>query len=754
MRATSHLFAGLALLSGAWAKVKYLGVAIPGIDFGCDIDGSCPLDTAQFPLASHTHGDGEGQMKHFVEDSGLNTFRIPTTWQFLLNEQVGGKLDEEKIGLYDQLMQICLATGAYCMIDLHNFARYDGGIIGQGGPSDEAFADLWSQLAQKYAKEEKVMFGLMNEPHDLDVNLWAKSCQAAVTSIRKAGAKSQIILLPGTNFTNVETFVTSGSADALAAIKNPDGSKDGLILDLHKYLDINNSGSFRECTTDNVEAFKAMADWLRKNERLAIISESGASMDPSCMEKFCAQNEFIAKNSDVFIGFVGWGAGSFKYDYVLTLTPIKSGDGYEDNKLMKQCILDPFIKNAPSVTSTSTTKTTMVKTTSTKPPKSTETKTETESPDSSSTTTEEASPSSTQQIFKEGEDKNAEKEASTSKPEEDDNSGASRSRDVFTGGVIALAVFAVFHACSKSFEYPPKVKVGEYLPEIPDETELPALKEALSKGFNPNTIWLEEDVLEGLEVGDEEGESKDRMEWRCWNTPLHRSLRCFDFESARLLVQHGADVNLLNSDKTTALQQAIEPQNEGAVKFLVEHGADLDKDEDGYKVPLHLALASGNINIFRLLVDGGADLSAASHFEWSMVDLAILAQDQMALDILLLRDPELKPSPVLFNKPIDTGRLDTSAAARDLLAITTSECLLPPRELYEGLREPWEVIRSLRGLSLTITKPLGKTRLRVHCKQSRLREGGFTSVGTSLGILYASSPTNTATRTRFFRYEC
>lgn len=164
------------------------------------------------------------------------------------------------------------------------------------------------------------------------------------------------------------------------------------------------------------------------------------------MEKFCAQNEFIAKNSDVFIGFVGWGAGSFKYDYVLTLTPIKSGDGYEDNKLMKQCILDPFTKNAPSVTTTSasTTRTTMVKTTSTKPPKSTETKTEaseTETSDSSSTG--EASPSSTQQIFKEGEEKGAEKEASTSKLEQDDDSGASRSRDVFTGGIIALAVFAV-----------------------------------------------------------------------------------------------------------------------------------------------------------------------------------------------------------------------------------------------------------------------------------------------------------------------
>ncbi|RSL41426.1 hypothetical protein CEP54_015825 [Fusarium duplospermum] len=239
---------------------------------------------------------------------------------------------------------------------------------------------------------------------------------------------------------------------------------------------------------------------------------------------------------------------------------------------------------------------------------------------------------------------------------------------------------------NKSFEYPPKLKSGEYLPEgycpgVLDETELLALKDALSKGFDPNTIWLEEDVLEIFEVRDDERASNDRMDWKCWNTPLHRSLRSFDFESARLLVQHGADVNLLNSNGTTPLQEAIERQNEKAVKFLVEHGADLGKDEAGDKAPWHMALASGNMNIFRLLVESGADLSTASHFEWSIVDLAILAQDQMALDILLHHDPELKSSPLLSNKST-SGTEATPAAAKDLLAVASSRQFLPSRELY------------------------------------------------------------------------
>lgn len=77
MRATSAFAAALALASGAAAgKMRYLGVAIPGIDFGCDIDGSCPTDTSSVPLLSYKGGDGAGQMKHFAEDDGLNVFRI------------------------------------------------------------------------------------------------------------------------------------------------------------------------------------------------------------------------------------------------------------------------------------------------------------------------------------------------------------------------------------------------------------------------------------------------------------------------------------------------------------------------------------------------------------------------------------------------------------------------------------------------------------------------------------------------------
>ncbi|KAK7908729.1 glycoside hydrolase family 5 protein, partial [Apiospora marii] len=332
---------GLAPIA-ALAKVQYLdanvekGVAIAGGDFGCQIDGTCPLSSAQLP------GDGADQMKHFVSDLGMNMMRLPISWQFLVNNQIGGSLDANNLAKYDQLVQSCLKTGAHCMIDIHNFARWNGGVIGQGGPSDDQFVSLWSQLATKYAANDKVAFELMNEPHDLDINLWAQTCQKVVTAIRQAGAKSQMILLPGTNFDSAATLISSGSAAAMMGIQNPDGSTDNLVLDIHKYLDEDNSGTHKECVTDNVEDFKTVAKFLRDNGRKGLVSESGASTAASCLKAFCSQNNFINSNSDVFVGFVAWAAGSFDASYVMGLTPTKQNGKLVDNQLMMQCIIAPW----------------------------------------------------------------------------------------------------------------------------------------------------------------------------------------------------------------------------------------------------------------------------------------------------------------------------------------------------------------------------------------------------------------------------
>jgi endoglucanase len=112
------------------------------VDFGCGTDGTCDFSSAVPPVYQlsgkkhlvqsphtlmHLPGvDGLGQMQHFVNNDGYNVFRLPVGWQYLTYGQMTGVLNETQFANYNTLVSDCLSTGAYCVIDIHNYARYDG----------------------------------------------------------------------------------------------------------------------------------------------------------------------------------------------------------------------------------------------------------------------------------------------------------------------------------------------------------------------------------------------------------------------------------------------------------------------------------------------------------------------------------------------------------------------------------------------------------------------------------------------------
>ncbi|TVY82694.1 Endoglucanase EG-II [Lachnellula suecica] len=321
------------------ANVCAAGVNIAGFDFGVGTDGSQNVTNVYPPLQALGGPDGAGQMSHFVKDDKLNIFRLPVGWQYLTASNLGGTLNSANLQKYDQLVQACLNTGASCIIDVHNYARWNGQIVGQGGPTNAQFVNLWTQLATKYKSQSKILFGVMNEPHDLNVPEWAATVQLVVTAIRNAGATSQMILLPGSDYTSAEKFISNGSGPALLNVTNPDSSTTNLIFDVHKYLDSDNSGTHTECVTDNISnAFQPLATWLRTNNRQAINTETGGGNTASCAQYLCSQIAFVNANSDVYLGYVGWAAGSFSATYELNETPTGSGSNWQDTSLVKACI--------------------------------------------------------------------------------------------------------------------------------------------------------------------------------------------------------------------------------------------------------------------------------------------------------------------------------------------------------------------------------------------------------------------------------
>lgn len=271
----------------------------------------------------------------------MNIFRLPVGWQYLVN-YLGGDLNDFFYNTYDPLVQKCLQTAqdTKCIIDIHNYgmikhclvikvrgqradfrilARWDGGIIGQqGGPSNDDFASLWTHLASYYANQPNIVMGIMNEPHELEIYAWATTLQVVVNAIRYAGAGSQWILLPGTGYSSAGDFKYS-SGDALSGVRNPDDSFNNLFFDVHRYYnDYNNCSPYCDCVSDRVDQFDDLAKYLRGLDngnggagRMALISETGGLNSLDCVYWVCSALTFVNQNcSDVFLGWIGWGAGN------------------------------------------------------------------------------------------------------------------------------------------------------------------------------------------------------------------------------------------------------------------------------------------------------------------------------------------------------------------------------------------------------------------------------------------------------------
>ena len=134
------------------ALIPYVSLTIvlkAGFDFGCpNTTGDFAASGIVPPLLSQGGPGGAGQMQHFVENDGLNVFRLPVCWQYLVDGNLGGSLDSNNFGIYDQLVQACLATGASCVVDIHNYARWENQIVGQsnGAVTDDELASVWQQL--------------------------------------------------------------------------------------------------------------------------------------------------------------------------------------------------------------------------------------------------------------------------------------------------------------------------------------------------------------------------------------------------------------------------------------------------------------------------------------------------------------------------------------------------------------------------------------------------------------------------------
>lgn len=107
--------------------------------------------------------------------------------------------------------------------------------------------------------------------------------------------------------------------------------------------------------------------------------------------------------------------------------------------------------------------------------------------------------------------------------------------------------------------------------------------------------------------------------------PLHLASRKGNCEAIKLLLDHGADVNVLDNDQMTPLQRAImsEPLEESpAAKLLLLHGSALENRNNTGETAVMCASSYGLTEMVCLLDAAGADLMARDFSSWNCLHFA------------------------------------------------------------------------------------------------------------------------------------
>lgn len=246
----------------------------------------------------------------------MNIFRIP----FLMERLVPNKMTEPPNSTYladlKKAVTFVTESGAYAIVDPHNYGRYDGNII----TSTSDFKAFWETVAAQFVSNEKVIFDTNNEYHDMDQTLVLDLNQAAIDGIRAAGANTQFIFAEGNAWTGAWTWTDNNDN-----MKNLDlaDTQDKIVYEMHQYLDVDGSGTHETCVNSTIgaEHLQSATTWLKRNNKKGFIGEFAEGLNSVCQTAVEGMLSFMSENSDVWMGAEWWAAGPWWGSYMYSIEP-------------------------------------------------------------------------------------------------------------------------------------------------------------------------------------------------------------------------------------------------------------------------------------------------------------------------------------------------------------------------------------------------------------------------------------------------
>jgi aryl-phospho-beta-D-glucosidase BglC (GH1 family)/20S proteasome alpha/beta subunit len=314
------------LMSG----LSLFGVNISGAEYG---SGGTEGTNYTYPT--------DAEIDYFAS-KGFTAIRLP----FLLERVqpvMDGPLSATELGYIDNVVNYAASKGIDVILDPHDFGYAYGSQIGSAAVPNSAFANFWGQLAGHFASNSNVLFGLMNEPHDISATQWLGSVNAAISAIRASGATSQQILVPGTYWDGADTWTSTDNATVIGnGVVDP---SHNFAFEVHQYLDTWGSGTQSDVVSATIGAQRlaAVTAWAEATGNKLFLGEFGVSSDAVSLEALNNMLSFMQQHSDVWEGGTYWAAGAWWGPYMYSVEPANGVDKPQ------MAILDQYVPAASQI---------------------------------------------------------------------------------------------------------------------------------------------------------------------------------------------------------------------------------------------------------------------------------------------------------------------------------------------------------------------------------------------------------------------
>jgi autotransporter passenger strand-loop-strand repeat protein len=287
-----------------------IGVNLAGAEFGSNVPGTFGVD---YTYPTHAEID-------YYAAKGLSVIRLPFLWERLQRTEFGS-LDATELARLDDVVNYATSKGLNIEIEPHDYGYGFGALIGSAQTPNSAFADFWSKLAAHFKSNPKVIFGLMNEPHDQSASVWLVSANAAIAAIRNAGAVAQEILVPGSYWDGAWTWTTTDNAAVIGT--GVVDSAHNFAFEVHQYLDSDGSGTHPGAVsaTIGVERLTAVTQWAESTGNRLFLGEVGVTTDQTSLTALDGMLTYMGQHADAWQGMTYWAGGPWWGNYMFTIEP-------------------------------------------------------------------------------------------------------------------------------------------------------------------------------------------------------------------------------------------------------------------------------------------------------------------------------------------------------------------------------------------------------------------------------------------------